>query len=126
MVFDSAILEKLQKYIKEKQSFVAVNNSSVGEEEVKYTLNTNGYIDEISKIVKTPLGEAVGINFIASQDLSSFISSLNNCSDQDYFERGLELSIERDAIKILPIDISEFRCIEVDFKEDLDNANSMF
>lgn len=126
VVFDAAILEKLNKYINDKQSFVAVNNSSVGEEEVKYTLNSDGFIDEISKIVKTPLGEAVGINYIASQDISSFISSLENCNDQDYFERGLELSIEKDAIQILPVDISDYRCIEVDFKEDLDNANSMF
>lgn len=126
VVFDHALLKFLEKYINNSESFVAVNNSMVGEEEVKYTIDKEGYINEISKTVKNAPGEAVGINFISKNDLDSFISRLEDCGNQDYFERGLEYSISKDGIKILPIDISAYNCIEVDFKEDLDNANSMF
>lgn len=126
VVFDASILQRLSEYIEKEQSFVAVNNSMVGEEEVKYSLNNNGYIAEISKQVKNAPGEAVGINFISAGDLASFVRRLEECDDNDYFERGLELAIEKDNIHVTPVDISDFRCIEVDFKEDLDAANTMF
>lgn len=126
VVFDSSILKVLNKYIEQDKSFVAVNNSSVGEEEVKYSIDDNGYIKEISKQVAYAPGEAVGINFISSTDRDIFIRRLEECDSNDYFEKGLELAIEKDNINILPVDISDFKCIEVDFREDLDEANKLF
>ena len=125
VVFDAGLLEKLNVLINKKQSFVAVNTSKVAEEEVKYTLEGD-YISELSKSVKNGLGEAVGINFIASEDIGAFIQRLEECDDNDYFERGLELAIEKDKLKIKAVDISDFDCMEVDFKEDLENANNLF
>lgn len=125
VVFDVKLLDVLLPYLEKKQSFVAVNTSKVAEEEVKYTLK-DGYIDELSKTVKNGLGEAVGINFISANDINPFIKRLEECDDNDYFERGLELAIEKDNVKISAVDISQFDCMEVDFKEDLENANQLF
>ena len=124
IVFDKNILIKLKEYIDKDVSFVAVNTSKVAEEEVKYTLKDN-YIDELSKTVENGLGEAVGINFISSKYIDSFIKRLEQCDDNDYFERALEIAIEKDGFKIKAIDISEFNCIEIDFEEDLKNANNL-
>ncbi|MCK5442434.1 MAG: phosphocholine cytidylyltransferase family protein [Maribacter sp.] len=125
VVFDVNLLNKLRPYINKGQSFVAVNTSKVAEEEVKYTLKDN-YINTLSKTVKNGLGEAVGINFIAATDIKQLISRLEECDDNDYFERGLEIAIEKDGLQISAVDISEFDCLEVDFKEDLENANNLF
>lgn len=125
VVFDGNLLSILQPLIASENSFVAVNTSKVAEEEVKYTLK-NGYINELSKTVKNGLGEAVGINFIAQKDINSFIKRLETCDDNDYFERGLELAIAMDGLKIKAIDISAYDCMEVDFREDLENANTLF
>ena len=124
IVFDKNILIKLKEYIDKDVSFVAVNTSKVAEEEVKYNLKDN-YIDELSKTVENGLGEAVGINFISSKYIDSFIKRLEECDDNDYFERALEVAIEKDGFKIKPVDISEFNCIEIDFEEDLKNANNL-
>ena len=124
IVFDKNILLKLKEYIDKDISFVAVNTSKVAEEEVKYTLKNN-YINELSKTVENGLGEAVGINFISSRHIDSFIKRLEECDDNDYFERALEVAIEKDGFKIKPVDISEYNCIEIDFKEDLKNANNL-
>jgi choline kinase len=124
VVFDKSIFEILNKHIEKNISFVAVNTSKVAEEEVKYTLK-NGYIDQLSKTVKNGLGEAVGINFISSNDISKLINRLEECYDNDYFERGIELAIEKDNLKIKAIDISAYNCMEIDFIEDLENANKM-
>lgn len=125
VVFDGELLTLLQPYIDQKSSFVAVNTSKVADEEVKYTLK-NGFIDELSKTVTNGLGEAVGINFIASKDIDAFIMRLEECDANDYFERGLELAIEKDGLKVSAVDISQFDCVEVDFREDLESANNIF
>lgn len=116
IVFESVIL----KFIIENNSenLICVNNSRVSEEEVKYALNREGYIQEISKTVEDALGEAVGINFIRKENIKQFISDLKNCENTDYFEKGVEFAIER-GVKFLPIDIKDNFCTEVDFQEDL-------
>ena len=124
VVFDEKILEILKPYIEEDKSFVAVNKSKVGEEEVKYTLQ-DGFINKLSKTVTNGLGEAVGINFISSRDIIKFIERLEECDNNDYFERGLELAIENDSLRISAIDISAYTCLEIDFMEDLKHANSL-
>jgi choline kinase len=53
------------------------------------------------------------------------IRRLEEVEDNEYFEGGIERMIKLDKVRVLPIDISEFDCMEVDFKEDLDNANRM-
>ncbi len=122
VVFDVKLLEVLNPFIEANESFVAVNTSKVAEEEVKYTLKDN-YIDLLSKEVENGLGEAVGINFISSKDIQKFIARLEECGANDYFERGLELAIEKDDVKIKAVDISAYNCMEIDFVEDLENVN---
>ena len=68
VVFDPQVLPLIQEHIETGRSFVCVNTESVAEEEVKYTLDDDGYIKELSKQVVGGLGEAVGINFIAAED----------------------------------------------------------
>ena len=124
VVFDERVLNVLEPYIKDDKSFVAVNTSKVAEEEVKYTLK-NGFIDELSKTVKNGLGEAVGINFISSTDITKFITRLEEVDNNDYFERGLEIAIEQDNLKVSAVDISAYNCMEIDFVEDLENVNNL-
>lgn len=123
VVFETELLSLIIPYITRDLSFVCVNNEECGDEEVKYTLSSDNYIDEISKTVTNAIGEAVGINYISKNDLPFFINRLEECDDNDYFERGIELMIAKDNRKITPIDISKYPCLEVDFQEDLQNAN---
>ena len=123
VVFEPAILQRLQANIDAGQTAIAVNTSAVSEEEVKYTVNSEGLVKELSKTVVGGLGESVGINVIAASDKAALINRLEECDDQDYFERGIELAIEKDGLKVLPIDISDLFAVEVDFEADLERAN---
>ena len=123
VVFDHKVLERVADRIAADKSFVCVNTSATAEEEVKYTVDANGYIKELSKTVKNALGEAVGINFISSREKVDVITQLDACGEQDYFERGLELAIEKHGLQMEPIDISDLFAVEVDFQDDLDRAN---
>jgi choline kinase len=123
VVFDHKVLERVADRIAADKSFVCVNTSATADEEVKYTVDTQGYIKELSKTVKGALGEAVGINFISSREKADVITQLDACGEQDYFERGLELAIEKHGLQMEPIDISDLFAVEVDFQDDLDRAN---
>jgi choline kinase len=123
VVFDHKVLERVADRIAADKSFVCVNTSTTAEEEVKYTVDAQGYIKELSKTVKGALGEAVGINFISSREKADVITQLDACGEQDYFERGLELAIEKYGLQMEPIDISDLFAVEVDFQDDLDRAN---
>jgi choline kinase len=123
VVFEPAILERLQINIDAGQTAIAVNTAAVSDEEVKYTVDAAGMVKELSKIVVGGLGESVGINVIAAKDKAALIKRLEECDDQDYFERGIELAIEKDGLKVLPIDISDLFAVEVDFEADLERAN---
>ena len=123
VVFDHKVLERVADRIAADKSFVCVNTSATADEEVKYTVDAQGYIKELSKTVKGALGEAVGINFISSREKADVITQLDACGEQDYFERGLELAIEKHGLKMEPIDISDLFAVEVDFQDDLDRAN---
>lgn len=123
VVFDPQVLVRVAGRVHADQSFVSVNTSAVSDEEVKYTVDADGFVRELSKQVSNGLGEAVGINYISSADKAAFTRQLQRCGDQDYFERGLELAIEHDALKLEPVDISDLYAVEIDFAEDLERAN---
>jgi choline kinase len=123
VVFEPAILQRLQANIDAGQTAIAVNTAAVSDEEVKYTVDAKGLVKELSKTVVGGLGESVGINVIAANDKAALIKRLEECDDQDYFERGIELAIEKDGLQVLPIDISDLFAVEVDFEADLERAN---
>lgn len=123
VVFDPRVLERLKPLIETGRSFVSVNTAAVGEEEVKYTVDGEGRIDALSKTVEDALGEAVGINFVAPADKAALVARLDEVGDQDYFERGIEVAIEKDGLQVVPVDVSDLYAVEVDFAEDLERAN---
>ena len=123
VVFESGILDLVLE--KKDSNVICVNNEKVSDEEVKYTLDDDGFINVISKGVVNGLGEAVGINFIKKEYLPLFISCLEKCQDDDYFEKGIEMAIDG-GVKFIPVDIKDNFCIEVDFQEDLQIAKKFY
>jgi len=123
VVFDPEALIRSGDLVAADRSFVSVNTAKVSDEEVKYTTDAAGHIRELSKSVLGGLGEAVGINFVSSRDKAALVRQLARVADQDYFERGIELAIEQDQLRFVPVDISDLYAVEIDFAEDLERAN---
>ena len=119
VVFEKELLPQI---IQCPESCMAVNTNSVGEEEIKYNLFEDGTIKDVSKAVNPALGKAVGINKIILSDLHQFKANLEKCHNQDYFEKALELSIQN-GMKVIPVDISDYLCMEIDFVDDLKQIN---
>lgn len=124
VVFDPQVFDRVAEYIDRDESIVCVNTAVVGDEEVKYRVDADGFVNELSKQVVDALGESVGINFVADKDKQLLIEGLAACADDDYFERGIEIMIETHGTRVRPVDISDLFAVEVDFEEDLTRANS--
>lgn len=123
VVYDAAILQEL--LAEKTHNQVCVDKKRCAEEEVKYRIDTQGNISEISKTVTSPEGEAVGINLVRRASLPAFVDALGRCDDMDYFEKGMELCV-REGMPWKPFDISAHRCIEVDFLEDWQMVQKIF
>lgn len=123
VVFAKGVLETLADVVASDRTFVSVDRSTVADEEVKYTVDGDGFVRDLSKQVVGGLGEAVGINYVSAADKAALVARLEEVDDQDYFERGLELTIAEDGVQVLPVDISEHFVVEVDFEDDLARAN---
>ncbi len=112
----------LQPIFDHRNSCMIVNRAIVGEEEVKYRSNGANQILEVSKQVANPEGEAVGINFFSQTDLFRLKQTLQQCADNDYFEKAIESCIQT-GCKVWAVPINKSDCIEIDFPEDLEAAN---
>ena len=109
----------VQRVIEKRGNIIAVNNAECGEEEVKYRTDPSGKIVEISKGVIKAEGEAIGVNKIGCSDFEVFLESLGECSDEDYFEMGIEIAI-RKGVAFQAVDVSDCACVEIDNAEDLE------
>jgi len=125
VVFVPGLLDELVPHIDAGRSFVAVNTASVADEEVKYTLDGDGYVAELSKRVVGGLGEAIGINHVSAADRATLVEHLDRAPDDEYFERGMETAIADAGMRVAAVDISRYGCVEVDFEPDLDRANEL-
>lgn len=128
VVFDSDLLHAFRSRIEEAPlPTIVVNSNKVGEEEVKYSLDAEGNVTALSKqiAIEDALGESVGINFVPSSEREVLLDCLNLVESTDYFEKAIELSIYAHATVYKIFDITElgFNATEVDFEEDLEQAN---
>lgn len=121
VVLESEVIGRIARF---HDSCMGVNEASVADEEVKYSLAPDGSICQVSKHIDNALGEALGVNKITGDRVDLLIGQLELCSDSDYFERGIELAVEQ-GLRIFPVNVSDLLCVEVDDPEDLARANEL-
>lgn len=114
--FQKGIIEMLLKI---NETAFLVKTTSVGEEEVKYNLSPDGSINELSKSVLNPMGEALGINYVRKENIAKLTDELRRVNDKDYFEKAFENLIKQKKIKVVPADVGDMYVKEIDFNEDL-------
>jgi L-glutamine-phosphate cytidylyltransferase len=121
VVFHPSVLQSIVTF---DHTCMVVNQGSVGEEEVKYRIDSEGLIQCVSKHVPNAAGEALGINFFKGNSLDLLREELDRCQDNDYFEKGVEEAIQK-GLKVWALPIESSLCTEVDFSQDLAHANKL-
>ena len=123
VLFRKQLLEKL---ISEAGSGMAVEVKKCGDEEVKVRLNGRR-ITAISKNVpqSESIGEFIGVGLFRKGVHEAFFRNLKHEVEQnkiinDYFERALDKTAK--DIEFISVDITGEPAIEIDFPEDLEEA----
>jgi len=117
--------EVLRRVIVFPGNAVAVNHARCGDEEVKFQTDKEGRIIALSKTVNPAEGEAIGINKITRELFPIFLEKLRLCNDHDYFEKAMEMTIQ-EGYSFYPVDISDLKCVEIDFRKDLEAVRKFF
>lgn len=127
VVFDPRVLARLLEGASTSGISLAVQTVSVAEEEVKFVRDGRGRVTHLSKEVPTndAEGESVGVNAVSSAAKQTLIDCLERCTDQDYFEKAIELAIQRHGTEVLAVDITDLYAVEVDTADDLARARGV-
>lgn len=129
VVFDAKILGLLLSS-DSSLSFVAAQMGKCGEEEIKISLSRDGSVSEMNKSIsiEKTVGEAIGINLFDKKcwrELAKHLSQSHSTHATEYFEYAVE-SVIKGGMKVFPLNIVDLRAIEIDFPEDLREAEQLF
>lgn len=131
VVFDKKILKNLIEC--EYMNCLCVDTTgNMGAEEIKVIIGDQNKVLKASKTVKPKeaMGESIGIEKINSETANLLFAELqmmmrNKKNHQEYYENAYERLIEKN-VPFYALDISPFKWIEIDTKEDFINAEKMF
>jgi len=130
IVFDSRIIGQLlsSKY---DDCLALRSTEELSEEEIKCLLNKDGSIKEISKTInpKEAVGESIGIERFSKELVLRLFTILDRkiLDEKDvniFYEAAFQDAMDSGA-KIFPVDVKEYKCMEIDTAEDFGTAASV-
>jgi len=103
-------------------ALVSQDMANLGDEEVKYTLTTDGLLDTVGKKTCCDMasGEVLGINKIVSADRGRFDATLQRMSESTFYDEAFSGGYVR------PLTLRESLCVEIDTPSDLQVARELF
>jgi len=102
------------------RSRLLVNRRDTAAEEVKYTLDGEGFVRALSKQAPDAAGESLGMQMVTRAERPALLDRLDAAADQDYFEKALEDCVQAGAMRLGVVDVGDEFCREVDDAADLE------
>lgn len=130
IIFDSRILGQLLSS-NHMDCLALRSTENLSEEEIKCLLNKDGSIREISKTINPndAIGESIGIEKF-SKDLVYRLFTILDRKILDerevniFYEAAFQDAMDSGA-KIFPIDVEDYKCMEIDTVEDFNSADTV-
>jgi choline kinase len=133
ILFDKGIIKELLD--SEHKNCLAVNfETELDEEQIKVVLDENKRILEISKVtdLKKSAGESIGIERFSLDFMQELYKVLdrkitNERNVNEFYEKSFEEVIQagNERNSIYAIDVSHYKCMEIDTVEDYERAKNM-
>lgn len=136
ILFDKGIIKELLD--SEHKNCLAVNfETELDEEQIKVVLDENKKLLEISKVtdLKKSAGESIGIERFSldfMQELYKILDRkiINERNVNEFYEKSFEEVIQSgkpgsERNSIYAIDVSHYKCMEIDTVEDYERAKNM-
>jgi len=129
LLLDTEILRRVASH---PASHLAVDmQSQLDEEAMKFVLDGDGHVTELSKeiTVSRGLGESIGLCRMNAEDVPAIVNHLaalvENGELDEYYERAFQELI-REGWKLRVVDVGDLRWVEVDDHDDLARAERFF
>lgn len=130
IIFDSRIIGQLIS--SEHENNLALRSTEkLSEEEIKCLLNDDGSIKEIGKLIdpKEAVGESIGIEKFSKELVLRLYTILDRkILDEKavniFYEAAFQDAMNSGA-KIFPVDVEQYKCMEIDTIEDFEIAASV-
>ncbi|PIQ11513.1 MAG: nucleotidyl transferase [Ignavibacteriales bacterium CG18_big_fil_WC_8_21_14_2_50_31_20] len=127
IIFDSRIIGQLIS--SEYENNLALRSSeNLSEEEIKCLLNNDGSIKEIGKLInpEEAVGESIGIEKFSKELVLRLYTILDRkiLDEKEvniFYEAAFQDTMNSGA-KIFPVDVKEYKCMEIDTIEDFEIA----
>lgn len=130
ILFDYRIISKLLEY-PHTDCLAVSHNHPLGEEEIKVIIDSTNKIEHIGKHldINASFGESIGIERF-SRD---FFKKLGNVLDRkiahennvnEFYEASFQ-ELYDTGNAMYAVDVSEYKCMEIDFPEDLERASKV-
>ncbi len=105
---------------------------SVGQEEMKVSLGKDGRVIDLTKEmpVSEAVGESVGLEVFSGELVTALVEVLVRRMKTDgyineYYEASF-VELMQAGHKVMPVDLGDILCMEIDTPEDLDFAREVF
>lgn len=130
IIFDSRIIEQLTNsgY---SDCLALRSTETLSEEEIKCLLNKDGSIKEISKTINPleAIGESIGIEKFSKDLVFRLFTILDrkilDKGEVNIFYESAFQDVMDNGAKIYPVDVEDYKCMEIDTVEDFKNADSL-
>ena len=129
ILFDPAILARLLNA--QDENVLALNNHSLGEEEIKVIVDEAGRVKELSKVCSIPdaIGESVGIERMSAAYSSALYAELQQMIEKEGLDNVFyELAFERliaQGHTFGVVDVTDLFSVELDTVEDFQQAKML-
>jgi choline kinase len=130
ILFDSRIISQLLST--EYSNCLALRSTdTLSEEEIKCLLNNDGSISEISKTVNPldAVGESIGIEKFSKELVLKLFTVLDRKildeKEVNVFYEAAFQEVINNGAKIFPVDVGNYKCMEIDTPDDLENVASV-
>ncbi len=104
----------------------------VGEEEMKVSLGKDGRVVNLTKEmpVSEAVGESVGLEVFSGEFVTAMVEVVTRRMKTDgfineYYEASF-VELMQAGHKVMPVDLGDILCMEIDTPEDLDSAREVF
>ncbi len=133
IIFDKIIIQKLLE--SEHENAIAVNcNCEADDEQIKVTMDEDKKITAIGKEIKLSdsQGESIGIEKFSEYYMKELYSILEDRIQKqnlvnEFYERSFQELIQKNEPRnsIYGIDVSKYKCMEIDTIEDFNSAQCL-
>jgi choline kinase len=130
ILFDYRIISKLLEY-PNTDCLAVSHNHSLGEEEIKVIIDSTNKIEHIGKHldINASFGESIGIERFSYDFFQKLGDVLNRKIVQEnnvneFYEASFQELYDR-GNAMYAVDVSEYKCMEIDFPEDLLRASEV-